>query len=148
MILLHDLSGTGRRGEIVTVPDGFARNYLIPQGLGAVATEAALSQLKQNREKKLLAEDKQRVTLKDLASQLQDLHVTIPSKVNERGHLFGSVTAKTISAAVNKQGLTIRPQWLKIERPLDTVGDFPVIVQLAPDLSSRLTVTIVDSHAV
>ncbi len=147
VILLRDLPGTGRRGEAVTVPDGFARNYLIPKGLSVIATEAVISQLKQDRKKQALAEENQQARLKDLVGKLQGLRVTIPAKVNERGRLFGSVTAKTITEAVKKQGLIVQPEWLKIEKPLDTVGDFSVLAQLGPEFSSRLTVTIVDGHA-
>lgn len=146
IVLWQAIRGTGRRGDIVNVPDGYARNFLIPRGLAQPATADVIKRIERQRERGERQKQEKRTKQQELAKTLNHVRVTVAASTTEAGHLFGSVTASDIVEALQKQGYDVPPQALDIERPLDAVGSYTIPVQLGNDVRASITVTIVASH--
>ncbi|NLK96750.1 50S ribosomal protein L9 [Defluviitalea saccharophila] len=145
VILTQDVKKHGKKGDIINVSDGYARNYLIPQGLGIEATKASLNDL--NLKKK--AEDKRKQEELNAANQLKDelkdKIVKVSVKAGEGGRLFGSVTAKEISAAAKKQyNLNLDKKKIQLDEPIRTLGNHMVPIKLHPQVTAELTVKVTE----
>jgi large subunit ribosomal protein L9 len=130
LLLLKEVENIGKPGDLVTVTDGFARNYLLPRKLAAPPTADALKRVEAERRrvvKHAAEKEKQAVSM---AKSLENASVNIPAKVGEGGHLFGSVTAADIAKALQAEGRKITEDMLRLERPIKEVGiyDVPVLV--------------------
>ena len=143
VILREDVAKLGRRGDIVTVKDGYARNYLLPRKL---ALEATASNRKQIEEMKAAAV-RQRVVEKggaeSLAAQLAALTLVIPAKAGESDQLFGSVTAMDIAAALEDKGFHIDKRKVELAEPLKTLGEYKVPLRLHADVTAGVEVHVV-----
>ena len=143
VILLHDVKGTGKQGQLVEVNPGHARNFLLPRKLAAEATAANLAEL----EKKQKYEETKRIRelekATELAKNLEEQTIKIEAKVGENGRLFGSITNKEISDALEAQaGVLIDKRRIVLEEPIKTVGEKTVEVKLHGMVSARLKVEI------
>lgn len=143
VILLKDVKGTGKKGQLLTVADGFARNALLPKGLAVEATPANMNILKGKSEaiahKKEVAFD----TAKDLAERLKDVEVTIRAKAGAAGKLFGSVTAKDISGEIEKKyKIKLDKRWFDVKDGIKTIGTQTVGVWLHPEVKTSVKVTV------
>ena len=103
VILLKDVPGQGKRGDIINVAEGYARNYLIPRGLASEASEGKLKELAERRKASALKEEKLRKEAVELAARLENLTVVIRTKAGEGGRLFGSVNNKDVADALADQ---------------------------------------------
>jgi len=143
VILREDVAKLGHRGDIVTVKNGYARNYLLPRKL---ALEATASNRKQIEEMKAAAV-RQRVVEKggaeSLAAQLAALTLTIPAKAGESDQLFGSVTAMDIAAALEAKGFHIDKRKVELAEPLKTLGEYKVPLRLHADVTASVEVHVV-----
>ncbi|NLZ52956.1 MAG: 50S ribosomal protein L9 [Thermoanaerobacteraceae bacterium] len=145
VILLEDVKKLGKKGDLVNVADGYARNYLFPRNLAQEATAGGIKQLKQE---KAALEKKKRKELeqaKELAAKLASTTVTLKVKSGGQGKLFGSVTSKDISEALKEQQ-NIEVDRRKIELPesIKSLGSYQVDIKLAPEVDAKLTVKIVE----
>ncbi|NLM14180.1 MAG: 50S ribosomal protein L9 [Epulopiscium sp.] len=145
VILTQDVKKHGKKGDIINVSDGYARNYLIPQGLAIEATKASLNDL--NLKKK--AEDKRKQEELDAAQkmkeELKDKIVTISVKAGEGGRLFGSVTAKEIAAAAKKQfNFNLDKKKIQLDEPIRSLGNHMVPIKLHPQVTAELTVKVTE----
>ena len=124
VLLLEDVRGVGHKMEIRTVTDGYARNFLFPRKLAVPATNAALEiKAKADHEEEKLAHHRD-----ELLNKLKELTIELTVKTSERGEVFGSVTAHDIERALAAKG--IRPAKVSVEKPLRSVGDHTVMVNL------------------
>jgi len=143
VILLKDVKGTGKAGDVVKVSDGFARNMLIPKGL---ATEATGSNVKSLEKQKALAEEKKaqdRKRAEEFAEKLSKLSVDIASKAGEGGRLFGSITSMDIACALKEQHkIDVDKKKFAMDAPLKHVGEFEVLIKLYQDVSVKLKVNV------
>ena len=143
VILLKDVKGTGKAGEIVKVSDGYARNLLIPKGF---ATKATGDNVKSLEKQKALAEDKKAQDKKkaeELAEKICGLTVNITSKAGDGGRLFGSITSMDIAAALKEQHkLEIDKKKFSMEAPLKHVGEFEILIKLYQDVPAKLKVNV------
>lgn len=143
VILREDVPQLGHRGDIVTVKNGYARNYLLPRKL---ALEATASNRKQVEEMKAAAV-RQRAVEKgaagELATQLAALTLTIPAKAGESDQLFGSVTAMDIAAALEAKGFHIDKRKVELAEPLKTLGEYQVPLRLHADVAAHVQVNVV-----
>jgi large subunit ribosomal protein L9 len=148
VILLEKLANLGQLGEIVKVKDGFARNYLIPQGKARRATEAALKEFEGRRaELERVHADKLQLA-QSLGERLTGLTVQIPARAGVDGRLFGSVTNYDIAEAVNKQGFEITKSQVRMPQgPLKSVGDHKVTLALHSDVVVEITVSVLSDAA-
>lgn len=142
VILLQDVKGQGKKGEIKDVAEGYARNYLLPRGL---AVEASGGHLKQHKQQEELAAGKKAKVLaaaQAVAAKMDGLNVEIQARVGEGGRLFGSVTSADIASALKKRGFTVDKRKIELMEPIKSLGTFPVRVKLHPDVEVRLEVLV------
>jgi large subunit ribosomal protein L9 len=143
IILNQDIDNVGMASEIKEVKDGYARNYLIPQGMARVATPAAIAEAKRQEGLRRKQEKRDRIEAGDFAARLAEINLTIKAKVGEQHRLFGSVTAADIAGALAEaHEINIDRRKIMMGDPLRSVGVHNVTVHLAPELNADLTVTI------
>ena len=143
VILLQDVKSLGKKGEIVNVNDGYARNFILPKKMGMEATGKNLNDLKlqKNNEKKMAQEHLDNA--KDLAAKLEAGKVELAIKVGEGGRAFGSVSSKEIAAAVKEQmGLDVDKKKIQLKEPIKSLGVHNVSVKLHPEVTAELKVAV------
>ena len=143
VILFEDVKSLGKKGDIVTVNDGYARNFILKKKLGAEATSKNLNDLKlkkQNDEKKaaeILA------SAEKLAGELSDKSVPLPIKAGSDGRAFGSVSTKEISAAAKEQlGYDLDKKKMHLNEPIKNIGTYLVPIKLHPKVTAELKVIV------
>lgn len=143
VILLEDVKSLGKKGEIVNVNDGYARNFILPKKLGLEANSKNLNdwKLKKENEKKVAKENLE--AAKALAEQIKAGQVELRIKVGEGGKAFGSVSSKEIAAAVKEQmGLDIDKKKIQLKEVLKSLGTHNVPIKLHPEVTAELKVLI------
>ena len=143
VILLKDVKGTGKAGEVVKVSDGYARNMLLPKGLAKEATEGNVRNLE--KQKAIAAEKKeaQKEAAQKQAEEMSKITVIVKSKGGENGKLFGSITSKDIADALAKQeNIKVDKKKIDLAAPIKQTGDTEVTVKLFPEVSAKLKVTV------
>lgn len=143
VILLEDVKSLGKKGDLVNVNDGHARNYIIPKKLGLEATPKNLNdyKLKKAHEEKVAAENLQ--AAKDLKEFLEKSSVTVGIKVGEGGRAFGSVSSKEISDAIKNQlGKDIDKKKIVLKDSIKAMGQFSVKIKLHPQVQAELKVQV------
>lgn len=143
VILLQDVKSLGKKGEIVNVNDGYARNFILPKKMGVEATGKNLNDLKlqKNNEKKVAQE--QLDSAKTLAEKIGQGKVELAIKAGEGGKVFGSVSSKEIAAAVKEQmGLDVDKKKIQLKETIKSLGTHNVPVKLHPEVTAELKVTV------
>ncbi|MBZ5611200.1 MAG: 50S ribosomal protein L9 [Acidobacteriia bacterium] len=140
VILREDIDKLGARGQLVKVASGYARNYLLPKRLAVPATEANKKIIEQERQAHLRKEAKLVADAGELAKMMANLSVTISQKAGENDQLFGSVTSKDITEALEKQGYTIDRRKVALDEPIKTLGEFKVPLRLHREVTTEITV--------
>ena len=143
VILLQDVKSLGKKGEIVNVNDGYARNFILPKKLGVEATGKNLNDLKlqKNNEKKVAQENLE--AAKELAAELSAGKVELSIKVGEGGRTFGSVSSKEIAAAVKEQmELDVDKKKIQLKVAIKSLGTHIVHVKLHPEVTAELKVVV------
>lgn len=143
VILLQDVKSLGKKGEIVNVNDGYARNFILPKKYGVEATGKNLNDLKlqKNNEKKVAQENLE--AAKKLASELAEGQVELSIKVGEGGRAFGSVSSKEIAAAVKEQmNLDVDKKKIQLKEAIKSLGTHVVAVKLHPEVTAELKVAV------
>ncbi len=143
VILLQDVKSLGKKGEIVNVNDGYARNFILPKKMGVEATGKNLNDLKlqKNNEKKIAQENLE--AAKELAAELSAGKVELSIKVGEGGRTFGSVSSKEIAAAVKEQmNLDVDKKKIQLKEAIKSLGTHIVNVKLHPEVTAELKVVV------
>ncbi|HHU77955.1 MAG: 50S ribosomal protein L9 [Caldicoprobacterales bacterium] len=143
VILLKDVKGQGKQGDVVKVSDGYARNYLFPNNLAVEATKSNLNELKTRK----AADDKRRQTELDKARKqaeaISNLEVVVTAKSGESGKLFGSVTNKEIADVLKeKHGIDIDRKKIVLSEPIRSLGSYQLEVKVYPEVTARLKVRV------
>jgi large subunit ribosomal protein L9 len=143
VILTKDVAGTGKKGQVLEVADGYARNFLLKKGLGEVATKDAVSKLEQHGAKlKKMAEQELEQNQK-LAEKIDGAEIEMGGKVNAEGTLYASITPQKIASELKKQiGVAIMPKNIVIPHPIKDIGDHEVKIKFSHGLESDLRVTV------
>lgn len=143
VILLADVKALGKKGEIVNVSDGYARNMLFPKKLGVEANAKNLNDLKlQNQNKEKVAKETLEAAQK-FAKELESMSVTVQIKVGDNGRVFGSISAKEIAEAAKKQlGIEIDKKKLLMDAPIKSLGVTMVPLRLHPKVTGELKVQV------
>ncbi len=143
VILKKEVKGLGREGDMVKVADGYARNYLIPRGLGIEATDANLRALQASKQAMDRKADKELERARRVAQELASAGITIRRKCGEGGRLFGSVTSKDIADAIEEiLHLEVDKRKIDLVDPIKAVGSYTVPVRLHPEVTVRLMLEI------
>jgi large subunit ribosomal protein L9 len=143
VILLSDLRHQGKRGQVVEVKPGFARNYLLPQGLALAATAGNIKFFAQQRKKIDARHAHERDAAQRVAGELAGVKVTITKRVGETQTLYGSVTAGEIAEALAAKGITVDRRRIDLAGGIKTLGDHPVRVELHAEVVAEVLVTVV-----
>ena len=147
VILREEVENLGRRGDLVKVASGYARNFLLPQRLAVTATESNKKIVEQEKQAYLRRDAKEVGGANELAKMMSNVSLTIAQKAGENDHLFGSVTAQDIATLLEKQGYAIDRRKVHLEEPLKTLGDFKVAVRLHRDVTVEIPVHVVKEDA-
>jgi large subunit ribosomal protein L9 len=147
LILTQPLPHLGEAGDVVKVRPGFARNYLIPQGLATFATQNNLRMVEKHRQRLKELEEARRADLQNLAAQITQRSLTIESNANAEGHLYGSVNADQIAAALRTEGFPIASENIRIEGPLKELGLYSIKVNLGQGIESEVKLWVVPTHS-
>jgi large subunit ribosomal protein L9 len=143
VILREEVEKLGRRGDVVKVAAGYARNYLLPRRLAVAANESNKKIVEQEKQAYLRRESKEIGDATDLAKMMGSVEVTIAQKAGENDQLFGSVTAQDITAALEKAGYTIDRKKVNLAEPIKTLGDYKVTVKLHREVAIELPVHVI-----
>lgn len=143
VILMKDVKGSGKAGDVVKVSDGYARNMLLPKGLAKEATEGNIRSLE--KQKAIAAEklEEQKAAAKEMAAKLEKITLKIESKGGDSGKLFGSITSKDIAEALEKQeGMKVDKKKIEMKTPIKQVGETEVTLKLFTEISAQLKVSV------
>ena len=143
IILLEDVNKLGDMGDIVEVKPGYARNYLIPQGLAMRASTGQITQLKHQQAMIEARKVRQRNEAVGLLNDIDGLSVTIPKKSGENDKLFGSVTNRDIATLIAAEGHTVNPKKILLENPIKDLGIYKVTIKLHSDVKAQVRVWVV-----
>jgi large subunit ribosomal protein L9 len=145
VILLQDVKTLGKKGDIVDVSDGYARNAILPKKLGVEATGKNLNDLKlQNQHADKVAAENL-ANAKELAKTVEQQKVTVKIKTGEGGKIFGSVSTKEIAQAAKEQtGLDLDKKKMQLAEPIKALGNYEIPVKLHPQVTAKLAVQVVE----
>ena len=144
VVLRADVDGVGKKGDVVEVADGFARNFLLPGSRAFPATKGVVAQAAAMRRARDLKDAKDRASAETVARELVAKVIRIPAKAGTEGRLFGSVTAADIAEAVQSQaGVTLDRRRVELPEPIKSLGAHDVGVKLHTDVELRITVEVV-----
>jgi large subunit ribosomal protein L9 len=147
VILREEVETLGRRGDVVKVANGYARNFLLPKRLAVAATDSNKKIVEQEKQAHLRRDAKEVADAEELAKLMANVSVTIAQKAGENDQLFGSVTAGDIAASLEKQGFTIDRKKVHLDEPIKQLGEFKASVRLHRDVSVDVPVHVVREDA-
>jgi large subunit ribosomal protein L9 len=143
VILLEDVKTLGKKGQIVKINDGYARNFVLPKKLGLEATPKNLNDLKLEKARQAKLEAEELAAAKELAGRIEACKVKLSIKTGEGGKTFGAVSSKEIAAAMKEQnGIDIDKKKLKLDESIKSVGTYEVPVKLHKEVTAKLKVTV------
>ena len=146
VVLLEDVKSLGKKGQIVKVNEGYARNFILPRKLGVEANPKNLNDLKLKKANEEKVAAQQLAAAKELGAKLESASVTLSIKAGENGKAFGSVSSKEIAKAIEEQlGLEIDKKKLVLSDPLKTFGTHDVPVKLHREVTAKLVVKVVEA---
>lgn len=143
VILTQDVQGTGKKGEVKNVADGYARNFLLKRGLARAATKEAISRVQASARKKVRNQETELKRLGVAASKLDGAEVELKEKVNKEGRLYAAITANKIAGAIQKQfSIDIANKQIDIKEPIKECGEHTVHIRLDHGLEAELRVIV------
>lgn len=143
LILKEDVNGLGYKDDVVTVKDGYGRNYLIPTGKAVIASAMALKVLEENQRQRAHKLAKIKADAEALAAQLQGIKLTIGAKTSATGTIFGSVNAIQISEALEKLGHNVDRKLIEIKQPVKEVGNYTATIRFHKEVSAEVPFEVV-----
>jgi large subunit ribosomal protein L9 len=146
VILQQDVRGQGKKGQLVEVSDGYARNFLLPKKLAVIATAENLNTMKQQEKARKAQEAAEKAEAQATAKKLEGLMVKIAAKAGEGGRLFGAVTAKEISEALSSQhGVDIAKTKLVLDEPIKACGGYQIKAKLGYEITGTVNVMVTEA---
>ncbi|MDZ7697593.1 MAG: 50S ribosomal protein L9 [Deltaproteobacteria bacterium] len=142
LILTQDFDELGLEGDIVSVAEGYGRNYLIPEGIALEATLPNRKALELKSKKIEVKRLKVKANAEKVREQMESLTINLAQKAGEEGKLYGSVTSMDIASALEKKGITIDRRKIVLEKPIKTVGEFDISVKIYPEVTASLKVMV------
>ncbi len=145
VILLQDVKGQGKKGQLIEVSDGYARNFMLPRKLAIEATADAINTKKMNDKATAERIAREKAEALETANKLRAMALTVTAKGGGAGRLFGAVTNAEIAAALEKQGVKLDKRKIVISDPIKNVGTYTVTCKLGYEISAPLTVKIIEA---
>jgi large subunit ribosomal protein L9 len=143
IILRQAIEKLGHPGDVVTVTNGYARNFLLPRGFAFEATPGNLKRIAAERSRLDAAENERRDSASDLAKKLEEVQLTFSARVGEEGKLFGSVTSADIAEQLATQGFTIEKRLIDLHDPIKALGVYRVPIKLHADVKPEIRVWVI-----
>ena len=143
VILRQAVEKLGNPGDVVTVSNGFARNFLLPRGVAFEATEGNKKRISQEKARLEAAESERRQTASEFAKVLEEVSITFAARVGEEGKLFGSVTAADIAAQLEAQGHHIEKRQIELHEPIKALGVYRVPIRLHAEVKPEIKVWVI-----
>ncbi len=146
VLLTHRVEKLGDSGDLVKVRPGYARNFLIPQGLATFATPHNVRMVDKHRERLRQLEEAKRADLQNLGAQIAQRSISIEANANEEGHLYGSVSAAMIAASLRTAGLPVEEENVRIDGPIRELGLYTIPLTLGLDVATEIKLWVVPTH--
>ena len=143
VILRQAVENLGNPGEVVSVSNGYARNYLLPRGIAYLATEGNKKRIAQEKARLEAAEGQRCDSAQELAKKLEEVSITFSARVGEEGKLFGSVTAGDIATQLEAQGFQIEKRQIDLHEPIKALGVYRVPIKLHADVKPEIKVWVI-----
>jgi len=143
VLLCDDVDKLGWLGDVIEVKEGYARNYLLPQGLAKIPTEANLKSLAEEKVRRSEQRIQARRRFEEAAAAVEGAEAVIAAKANEQGHLFGSVTNRDIAANLRQQGFEVADEVVQLPEHIKQTGTFAVRLRFAEELAVNVSVVVV-----
>ena len=143
LLLQRNVTNVGKIGDIVTVADGYGRNYLLPQGLAVVLTKDNLNRFESMKRRLIALEQESKEKFQVLAKELEKASCTIIANSSEEGHLYGSVAARDIAQQFASEGMEIDPKCILLDQPIKELGIYKVRIRLHPEVECEAKVWVV-----
>lgn len=141
VILKADVKGTGKKGDIVEVSDGYGKNFLVKKGLAEIATASGINEVTQKKAAAEFHKAEEIKAMKELAAKLNGQNVSVKIKVGENGKMFGSVTTQNVASALSEKGFDIDKKKIRMDS-VKTLGTFSAEIRLMENVSAKITVTV------
>ena len=142
VVLLKDLKGKGKKGDVINISDGYALNFLIPQGIAKAGTSSNLNEAHQAKEAKVYHDEQNRLKAVDQKKIIEETNLTIQVKCGANGKVFGSVTNKEIAEELEKLNIILDKKKIETE-PIKSTGTYTIKVRLHPTVVANLVVNII-----
>ena len=146
LLLKKRVDKLGKIGDVVNVANGYARNFLLPKGLGVHVTPGALRQMESTKRKEDIRRKEENLVLTALADELRDFSCTIPARANEDGKLFGSISAHMIANELNNQGFNVDENMVVLEEPIKQCDVYNVTVAISAEIKSNIKLWVVNEN--
>ena len=143
VVLLKDVKGTGKKGEVKEVSDGFAKNFLLKNGSARIADNSAMSENKIQKDAQNYHKQQEILAAKELAKKIEGKCVSVKIKCGSNGKTFGSITSKEISDALEKQGIVLDKKKIDLKEPIKASGLFHVVAKVYPEITAKFDVNVV-----
>lgn len=143
VILMSDVRGSGKKGDVVNVADGYAKNYLFPKNMAIEATNGALNELKNEKESCKRKKEMEKQEALKTADILKDKQVVVFSNAGESGKLFGSVTSQEIAEKINETyGLSVNKKKIRLNEDIKSFGTYEFVIKLYPEITVNMSVVV------
>lgn len=144
VILQSDVKRLGKKGDLIDVAEGYARNYLIPRGLAVIANEGNLKNLKAQRAQEKAKSDREEALAREVAATLEKLQIKIGAKTGESGRLFGSITASDVAEAIKEEsGIEVDRRKVRLDEPIKALGTYKITVDVHPGITATVSVDVI-----
>ncbi len=143
VILKADVKGSGKKGDIIEVSDGYAKNFLFKKNLAEAATASSVNEAQQKKQAQAFHKAEEIKALQNLAASLKGKKITLAIKTGENGKLFGSVTSAQVAQELNALGFEVDKKKIILKEPIKTLGVFEVDIRFMEKIESKITVEVV-----
>ncbi len=143
VILIKDFENLGKTGDTIDVKSGFARNYLVPQGIALIANSSGLKKIQEQVRLKELRHKKSLLKAQELADKLNSLSLTIPVQVGEEDRVFGAVTSQMVAEQLLEKGYEIDKRHIMLEEPIKALGIFEIPVKILQDVTATIKLWVI-----
>lgn len=143
LILKEDVSNLGTAGELVDVKDGYGRNYLIPQKKAVLATDGMINAIEEERRQAERKQQMDRASAEQMAKELSETSLTLPTKAGEDGKLFGTVTNHHVAEALQEKGYTVDRKKINLDDEIRYLGEYTASVGILDDIKAELKIWVV-----